>query len=263
MAQNTNLQESYSPIVEAKLRATSVFANLFNNKYEGVPTAGAVKIPVRSDATASQYNIATGVTLNAPATTYETLVLDNDYAVNELIDGYVAEAVPDGLVAERLDSAGYAMADQIDNDLVAELCKTANHTASASIATDAVDIIIDDIAQAKKAKVNPRSMWVVVSPDEEAEIMKSAYFKGIAHTADLEAGLIGRINGVPVYTSVNMPTGKKHIVGNSDFCHFVETWKVPAQLNDIKDAAHIGASAVQGRSIYGYKVTKKATVIVK
>lgn len=93
MAQDTNKMESYSKIVDAKLRANSVFAALFNQRHDGAAVAGAVKIPVRTEATAGAYVTATGLAISNPATTYQTLVLDNDYAVNELIDGFMAAAV--------------------------------------------------------------------------------------------------------------------------------------------------------------------------
>lgn len=41
------LQERYSNMVLAKLRKTNIFIRLFNNRFEGTPTAGAVKVPVR------------------------------------------------------------------------------------------------------------------------------------------------------------------------------------------------------------------------
>ena len=85
MAQNTELRENYSKIVEAKLRAESIFAGLFNGRYQGDATAGAVKIPVRAEATVGDYNIKNGGELTAPTTSYETLVIDNDKYVNELI----------------------------------------------------------------------------------------------------------------------------------------------------------------------------------
>lgn len=40
-------QERYSNLVLAKLRKTTIFSSLFNTRYEGTPTAGAVKVPVR------------------------------------------------------------------------------------------------------------------------------------------------------------------------------------------------------------------------
>ena len=47
---------------------------------------------------------------------YDTLVIDKDYAVNEVIDGYDAAAVPDNIVANRLDAAGEGLALQINSD---------------------------------------------------------------------------------------------------------------------------------------------------
>lgn len=259
MAQNTELQERYGSLVEAKLRASSIFAGLFNHRYEGTPKAGAVKIPVRAESAASAYDISAGCDLSVPSTSYETLVLDNDFAVNELVDGYAAAAVPDGMVAERLDSAGYALALKVDSDLIGEIA--AHSTTATTSATDEVKAIIETLGQARAAKVNPDSMWVVVSPESMAKIYTSDYFIHNANQ-DMKVGQIGTIMGTPVVCS-NHLTGKAFIVGNSDYCHLVEEWQVPVSVNDLYDGAHIGASAVQGRIIYGYKVSKPGTVFVK
>lgn len=259
MAQNTELQERYGSLVEAKLRATSIFDGLFNHRYEGQPKAGAVKIPVRAEATASAYDISAGCDLSVPSTSYETLVLDNDFAVNELVDGYCAAAVPDGMVAERLDSAGYALSIKLDTDLINEIAN--HHTNATTSATDEVKAIIETLGQARAAKVNPDSIWVVVSPESMAKIYTSDYF---IHNANqnMKVGQIGTIMGAPVMCS-NHLTGKAFVVGNSDYCHLVNEWQVPVSVNDLYDGAHIGASAVQGRIIYGYKISKPSTVFVK
>lgn len=110
------LQERYSQLVDLKLRATLVKKDgvIFNNRYEGNPTAGAVKIPVRdTEVTVGTYDKQEGATMTHGSTSYLTVTVDKDYAVNELIDGYDAAAVPDNLVADRLDSAGYSLALQI------------------------------------------------------------------------------------------------------------------------------------------------------
>ncbi|WP_342997718.1 hypothetical protein [Catenibacterium mitsuokai] len=118
MAQNPELQERYSSLVLAKQRKTSVFANLFNRNYDGTPTAGAVKIPVRdTEVEVKDYDKTNGTELTTSNTTYITLPIDHDASVNELIDKHTAAAVPDNLVAERLDSAGYSMAVETDTNL--------------------------------------------------------------------------------------------------------------------------------------------------
>lgn len=113
------LQDRYSRLVDAKLRATIVKADgvIFNTRYEGDPKAGAVKVPVRdAEVVAGAYNKASGLSLTQGSTSYETITINKDYGVNELIDGYDAAAVPDNLVADRLDSAAYSLALQMDKD---------------------------------------------------------------------------------------------------------------------------------------------------
>ena len=266
MSQNTNLQERYAPLVEAKLRAESVFAHLFNNRYEGSPKAGAVKVPVRTDATVGDYDIANGGTLSSPSTSYVTVVTDNDHYVNELIDGYVAVAVPDNLIAERLDSAAFALADKIDV-MLAALCKsggTADTTSGTTATTSTLyGYLIDDIETLAAAKVRKADMWIAMRPATYATLLKSDEFIK-ATTGDIEAwgaGYVGHIGGVPVYETPNLPNGVEFVIGNRAYCHYVAEWAVPVAVNDLADGVHIGASAVQGRQVWGAKISKATTVL--
>ena len=105
-------QERYSDLVLAKVRSELVLKDgfVFNNDYEGDPTAGAVKIPVRdTEVVVSDYDKANGIAPTNGETTYTTLVIDKDKAINEIIDGYDAESVPDNLIADRLDSGGMGL----------------------------------------------------------------------------------------------------------------------------------------------------------
>ena len=134
MAYNHTLQERYSALVDAKLRYNLIKRNgaIFNTRYEGNPKAGAVKIPVRdTEVTAAAYDATSGAQLTAGATNYLTVNINKDYAVNELIDNYEAAAVPDNLVADRLDSAAYSLALQMEQDATAEL--ESGSTASSGI----------------------------------------------------------------------------------------------------------------------------------
>ena len=274
MAQDTNKMESYSKIVDAKLRANSVFAALFNQRHDGAGVAGAVKIPVRTEATAGAYVTATGLAISNPATTYQTLVLDNDYAVNELIDGFMAAAVPDGMVAERLDSAGYALANVVDAALAADLIAhgTASSDTTALTKNNVYEKIVTDVATVKKAKVDPAKLWIAVTSDTYAKLIQSPEFvAATANVGELGAGYMGRLAGIPVYEAINLnglTTGSgqtlksvDYVVGNSDFCHFVDAWNVPVGVKDLADGAHIGCSAVQGRKAFGYKITQATTVV--
>lgn len=110
-------QERWSKLVDAKLRNQLVTRDnaIFNSRYEGDPKSGKVKIPVRdTEVEVKAYDKANGIDPKAGTTTYLDLDIDHDEAVNELIDGYDAASVPDGIVADRLDSAGYSQALSID-----------------------------------------------------------------------------------------------------------------------------------------------------
>ena len=113
------LSERYSKIVLAKLRSELVLADgfVFNNDYEGSPATGSVQIPVRDDEVAiSDYDKFNGIQLTHETTSYTTLLIDKDKAINELIDGYDAASAPDNIIADRLESGAYSLAKQIDTD---------------------------------------------------------------------------------------------------------------------------------------------------
>ena len=261
-------QERYSSLVLAKLRKEQIFRNLFNTRYEGTPTAGAVKIPVRdTEVEVDDYDIENGGTLKLGTTTYETLNIDKDVYVNELIDGYDAASVPDGLVADRLDSAAYSMGIALDTDLMT-LCTTSG-TAKESAALTAETVyadIVDKAAELKKLGLKPNELWLAVTNETFAIILKAPEFIKASDLGDsvVQTGMVGRIAGINVYETNNITTENvEYVMGNNVFCHFVDEWMVPVAVNDLKDGKHIGASAVQGRRVYGKKITKANTVLVK
>lgn len=255
---------TYSRMVEAKLRQESIFARLFNNRNE--QTAGGVQIPVREEAAVSEYNIANGASLAAPATTYIPIVLDKDYAVNELIDGFVSAAVSDNMIAERLDSAGFALADQVDVALATLLATsgTALSSTTALTKTTVYGAIIDAVQTAKALKIKPREMWIAVDNATYGLLLQcSEFIQATGNVAELGNGYVGKLAGIPVYETANLPAKTEFVVGNNVFCHYVDAWKVVPEVKDLADGKHIGSSAVQGRIVYGHTISKPTTVIVK
>ena len=120
---NMTLAERYSNLVDFKLRNELVLKDgvVFNNRYEGDPKAGAVKVRKSGESTISDYDRENGAEMTKSGSEWITITVDKDKVVNEIIDGYEASAVPDGLVADRLDSAGYGLAQVIDKDGAKEL----------------------------------------------------------------------------------------------------------------------------------------------
>lgn len=264
-------QERYSRLVDAKLRATVVQKDgiVWNNRYEGDPKAGAVKIPVRdTEVSVAAYSKANGATATHGDTSYLTVTIDKDYAVNEIIDGFDAAAVPDNLVADRLDSAGYSIGLQVNGDSTKEL--EANGTAfgdtTALTKTTVYDSFVDARTQLSTSKVPTEGRWALVSPATYALLLKCPEFVRATTLGDavVQTGAVGRIAGFTVFEDVTLSATTEYIVGHPNWCTRVNEWQAPVHLQDLSGSGkYIGASAVQGRKIYAHKITKAAAVLVK
>ena len=278
------LQERWSALVDAKLRQTLVTRDnyIFNTNYEGNPKAGKVKIPVRdTEVTVKDYDKASGVDLETGTTTYMDLDIDQDKAVNELIDGYDAAAVPDNLVADRLDSAGYSLALEMDKKCINVLETTSGVNICATKTAATEETAYKEILAAKtylgRTGVPQDGRWLIVSPEFMSVLMMDDHFirQGDLSQELKNAGAVGSVAGFAVYESNNLMfenttavSGKKptteFIVGHPNWCHRVQEWAVDVHSQDLSGSGkYIGATAVQGRKIYGVKVSKPQTVYIK
>ncbi len=277
-------QERWAKLVDAKLRNTLVTKDnlIFNTRYEGTPTAGKVKIPVRdTEVEVKTYDKANGIDPAAGTTTYLDLNIDTDEAVNELIDGYDAASVPDGIVADRLDSAGYSLALSMDKKSIAVLEKADGATVSATKTACTESTAYKEALAAKRTLsrngVPNEGRFLIAAPEYLEVLMLDEHFikRGDLSQQLVQQGVVGRIAGFNVFESNNMAfedtklvTGKKttteFICGHPNWCHRVQEWQVPVHLQDLAGSGtYIGASAVQGRKIYGLKVSKGKTLYIK
>lgn len=275
------LQERYSSMVLAKLRQTLVTKDnvIFNNSYEGDPKAGKVKIPVRGEVNVKDYDKSNGIKGETGSTTYMDLSIDHDEAVNEVIDGYDAAAVPDGIVADRLDSAGYGLGLSIDKQSILVLEKGGTVLDSKAISTKSniYSTILDIGAKMTRAGVPTQGRWLIVSPETKALILKSDEFikAGDLSQEIVMTGAFGAIGGFNCYESGNTmfedteivaskKTTTELIAGHPLFASRVMEFSVPVHVQDLNGSGnYIGASAVQGRQVWGAKVTKAEAIYIK
>ena len=261
------LQERYSDMILAKLRKELVLKDgiIFNNDYEGTPKAGAVKIPVRdTEVAAGDYDTAAGVALGTGTTTYLTMTIDKDKAVNEIIDGYEAAAVPDGIVAERLDSAAYSLQAAIDTDGATAL--TTGGTTYGFGLTDKTNIY-DNIVDVRKALSsanvpNDGRRFLLVTPTCYAYMLKDTdnFIRQGDISQDLVAnGAIGKYAGFTLYEWNDTTPNLLAIAGHPKYATRANEWSVPVALNNLTNT-FIGASAVQGRMVYAHKVLRAAAI---
>ncbi len=261
------LQERYSDLVLAKLRDELVLKDgvVFNNDYEGSPSAGTVKIPVRdTEVQVSDYDKANGISASAGSTAYIDMPITKDKAVNEIIDGYDAESVPDKLVADRLDSAGYSLAAQVDHDGGNRLIAAATPSGISVLSNQNIYSNIVDIRTAmNKAKIPKKGRYLLVLPDAMALILKSPEFISASSLGDevKQTGAVGQIAGFLVIEWNDDTANLAMIAGHPRFATRAMEFSVPVHLQDLSGSGkYIGASAVQGRNVYDHKVTRSVAI---
>lgn len=261
-------KETYANEVLAIARSETNIYEDFSTDYEKDEVTGQINVPTRNrEVKVSDYDILNGIELTQSATDYLPLPIDKDYGINELIDGYEAEAVPDNLVAQRIESAGYSLGLKKENMAIEELKKgTVSDDTTPLTETDAYKKIATEIKNMKERNMKVSSMRVVVSADTELLLLTDEKFSNTAGTLGAELvreGVIGKINGVPVKPNYLMGEDIEFIIYDKRFCQKYEVWKKEPSVEDIKDGKHISASALQGRQVGGLMVTNALGVQIK
>jgi len=270
---NENIQVNrYSPLLDAGLRKTLVTmddgdAPVFNTNYEGSPTAGAVRIPVRGcDVTPSAYDAANGMSASGASGEFVTVDRFAQFAVNELIDGYEAAAAPDDLIANRLESAAYGAALLLDVEAAKVL------TEEGTLMPEVDDLTPDNIFQVvvsmatalSRKNVPMAGRWLIVDPSAFAALMQCNDFVKASDAGQsmISEGVVGKICGFVVRVSNNLVPGVSMIAGHGNWCCRIREWMVEPHLVDLDGSdRYVGACAIKGRWVFAHKVTKKGVVL--
>ena len=264
-----NRRETYANEVLAMAKSKVNIYEDFSTDYEIDGATGQINVPTRSaEVTISDYDVLNGVALTQSATDYVPLPIDKNYAINELIDGYEAEAEPDNLRANRIEAAGYSMGLKKENEAINALVSKGTKSSDKTALTeaDAYKKIASEIANMKKRNMEVSSMRVVVSADTELLLLTDDKFANTSGNLGAELvreGVIGKINGVAVKPNYLLPENVEFIVYDKRFAQKYEVWSVAPSINNIADGKHIGASALQGRQVGGLMVTNELGVQVK
>lgn len=267
-----NRQEKYARAIVELMRPALKIRNTFSRDYEGDPVSGAVKVPVRNmDPEIKDYDVKNGVELGQSATDYITIPVDKHDAINELIDGYEAEAVPDNLVAQRLEAGSYSRSKKLEADALSALVNNSVPSTQAdSTDTTIYENILRDVAILAKKGVDKNRMYVAISYETETLLLLDERFANSASQIGSElarSGVAGRVNGVNVITEDLGENAQgqaiEYIIYGIDWTQAVDAWQVGLSVNNLSDGKHIGASALQDRYVYTDAVTNKEAVIVK
>lgn len=251
------------------MRPSLKIRNTFSSDYVGNPTAGAVNVPVRNtDVTIRDYDIKNGLTLEQSATDYKNIPITKNKGINELIDGYEAAAVPDNLMAQRIESASYSSAKTLEDDAINALLTTNTASTQADCTKDNVyENIVKDIANIAKLGVDKNRMYVAISYDIETMLLTDEKYSNTASQIGAELareGVVNKINGVKIITQ-DLGEDVEYIVYATEWCQKIDEWKVNPVVVDLTSGSseYIGASALKGRFVYEDVVTDAKAVIVK
>ena len=144
-------KETYANEVLAIARAEMNIYEDFSTDYEQDEVTGQIMVPTRNgEVKVSDYDILQGIELSQSATDYLPLPVDKDYGINELIDGYEAEAVPDNLRAQRVESAGYSIGLKKENMAIECLM-------TGTVSSDTNALTTDDVYKKIVAEVTGRA----------------------------------------------------------------------------------------------------------
>lgn len=261
----------YGQLVDAKLRKELALKDgvIFNNRYEGnAVKGGIVKVRKSGTATIADYDTANGVIATTGASQYIDVLINKDKAVNEIIDGFDAASVTDDIVGDRIDTAGYGLASTLDEDGATELVTggTAMTDTAALTKTNVYNCFVDARTAMSKVGVPVNGRYAIVSPDTFATVLKSSEFISASNLGDKvkETGALGAIAGFAIYESANLGEKTEVVFGHPGFAARIKEWSVPVHVQDINASGkYIGACAVQGRMVYGHKVTDANAILVK
>ena len=262
-------KESYAKELLAIARSEMNVYEDFSTDYEQDEVTGQINVPTRNGEVAvTEYDIKNGIELNQSATDYIPLPVDKDYAVNELIDGYEADAVPDNLKAQRVESAGYSFGLKKEKLAINELVANGTTSADTTQLTDqnVYKKLATEIKNMKARNMKVNLMRCVVSADVELALLTDEKFANTSGTLGAELvreGVIGKINGVPVKPNYLLPENCEAIIYDKRFIQKYEVWKKEPSIEDLKDGKHVGSSALQGRQVGGLKVTNALGVQIK
>lgn len=261
-------KETYANEVLTIARSEMNIYEDFSTDYEVDGATGQIMVPTRDEEVElSDYDILNGIELKQSVTDYLPLPIDQNYACNELIDGYEADAVPDNIRAQRIESAGYSFGMKKEGLAIEALKKGTISSDKAPLTKeDAYEKIATEIKNMKKRNMKVASMRVVVSAETELLLLTDEKFANTAGSLGeqlVREGVIGKINGVPVKPNYLMGDDVEFIIYDKRFCQKYENWAVEPTINNISDGKHIGASALQGRQVGGLMVTNSLGVQVK
>ena len=272
MAVTSFIPQLWAGALLAHLDKAHVVANLVNRNYEGeIRQCGdTVKINQIGAVTVKTYTENTDIADPEELTTTETVLrIDKQKYFNFQIDDVDKAQVKSDLMDSAMYRSAYAMADQIEKDILTVIDTEASTRILPSAELSASNIY-GELVKVKvamdKENVPSTGRVGIISPDTHALLLQDERFVatgGAMAEGNLQNGYIGRVLGIDLFMSNNIDTLTN---GNAGIFFIREAVTFAEQITST-EAYRMEkrfADAVKGLAVYGTKVTMpKAVVTLK
>lgn len=253
------IPELWSDDVIAAYKKNLVFSNLVTKINHVGKKGDTIHIPKPGRGSANAKTATAVVTLNTDTATQVNISIDKHYEYSRLIEDIASVQSIDSFRAFYTNDAGYALAQQVDTDLLSQLeslqgggaAGTGTWAAAvlgsdgSTLYTGANEAALTDAGIRKMiqtlddADVPQTERYLVIPPVERNTLMGLSRFTEQAFTGEvgpantIRNGMIGDVYGIQVYVTSNCPNGQSSdrvgaLVHKDAICH-VEQMAVRSQ----------------------------------
>jgi len=258
------IPEIWSSAVEGFLRSKLMFRDMVTDYSSFVVSGGdKINVPSLSEVGAVQKVQNTVLQYDATTETSVQIAIDKQYYSSKMFEDISLIQSNGDLVAQYASIMGYALAKQVDTDLVASLTDGSTGLNLTGITTGDDNVLTDAniesiLATLGEADIDYRdgNVWMVVNPTIYADLLHNDKFVRYDSlgSSNVASGQLGSIFGMKVAMSnivASGNTGNAGMVFDSSACGFAMQKEIGAESQ--RDIDYL-ADKVVFSCLYGSKV---------
>lgn len=281
MALNNFIAEIWSAQLLVALKKSLVYGSdlVINKDYSGEIKKMGDTVRINSIGDPAIFDYVKNAPIGNPqqlSSAQSTLTISKAKGFNFMVDDVDAAQSNINVMGEAMNRSGYRLKDGADQFIAAQYVEAANALYSdgspyvptitaGSGFNDAYDRLIDMDVALDENNVPEDGRWAIVPPWYEGLLLKDNRFVGYGtdkNRAAMENGMIGRVGGLTVLKSNNVPntnaTKYKLLAGHS------MAWSFAEQINEVEAYRHqqFFSDAVRGLYLYGARVVRPEALVV-
>lgn len=277
------IPEIWSAQILVSLQKSLVYGSpmVINKDYEGEIRRMGDSVRINQIGDPTVFDYVKGQPIGNPeelSSAQSTLVISKAKAFNFMVDDIDQAQANVSVMQEAMRRAAYRLKDQFDNFIASQYVEIATANAVGSDGSpftptisagtgfnDAYDQLITLEVKLDEANVPEDGRWCIVPPWYEGLLLRDNRFVGYGTDANkqaLENGVIGRVGGMTVMKSNNVPNtngAKYKIIAGHNM-----GWSAAEQINEVEAYRHqqFFSDAVRGLYLFGAKVVRPEALAI-